>query len=89
MTLHNLTPLRQLPEILPRHNGKRISFSTVFRWTQKGCAGRKLATIAIGGRLYVSEESLRAFLQPRGVEIKPDRKARIAKAEARLAKAGF
>lgn len=36
--------------------------ATVWRWTSRGVGGRRLATIKIGGRRYVREADLAAFL---------------------------
>ena len=59
-----LVPLAEVPELLPRRrNGKPIHTSTVFRWATRGCRGVRLEVVRIGGRLYISSESLQRFAQ--------------------------
>lgn len=89
--------LADLSAILPRQGGKRVHRSTIIRWWQRGIRGARLDLTRIGGRLYCSRASLSAFLgrlnatpaleahaksavAPSG----PQRRQRIAAAEARL-----
>jgi hypothetical protein len=48
--------------LLPRRNGKKIHYSTIYRWTTKGARGKKLESMLIGGVLYTTVEALRRFL---------------------------
>jgi len=61
--------LREAARSLPStRRGKRVSFSTLWRWSAKGLAdGRRLPILNLGGGLYVSRAPLAAFAQPRGV----------------------
>ncbi len=56
-----LIPLKEAAQHLPRRNGKRTHYSTVFRWATKGARGRKLDTVLIGGMRYTSMEALHRF----------------------------
>lgn len=51
----DLYPLTRLP--LPI----RPNVSTVHRWVKRGVRGVRLATVRIGGRIYVSRADLDAF----------------------------
>lgn len=53
--------LRDVPKHLPKRNGKRVHFQTIFRWASKGCRGVVLATVKVGGIRYTSLEALRRF----------------------------
>lgn len=54
---------------LPKKNGKRINYSTVWRWVTKGyapaTAGIVLATTLIGRCRYTSRQALRRFNRAR------------------------
>ncbi len=59
-----LIPLRDIPKILPkRSSGKRIHISAVYRWVQRGLAGRTLETVKIGGTRYTSQEAMQRFAE--------------------------
>ncbi len=66
----DLIPLREAARSLPSTRpGKRVSYSTLWRWSAKGLAdGRRLQILKVGGGLYVSRAALAAFAQPRGVD---------------------
>ncbi|MAC55136.1 MAG: hypothetical protein CME31_21565 [Gimesia sp.] len=61
---------------------------TVWRWTIQGVKGRRLKTVQIGGRRYVLQSDLEAFLEQRdtnqGNSKSPDEQQRQAIAKARL-----
>jgi Protein of unknown function (DUF1580) len=42
-------------------SGKGVHLHTVFRWTTRGCGGRVLDSVRIGGRRYTSVEALARF----------------------------
>lgn len=69
----DLIPLREAARSLPSTRvGKRVSYSTMRRWSSKGLAdGRRLPILKVGGGLYVSRAALAAFAQPRGVDPAP------------------
>ncbi|NQT20881.1 MAG: DUF1580 domain-containing protein [Planctomycetes bacterium] len=57
--------LREVPGHLPRLQGQRkVHTSTVFRWAQRGVAGRKLRTWRLGGRRITTIRALEEFIQP-------------------------
>lgn len=56
-----LISLKEAPKHLPKRNGKRAHYSTIFRWANKGARGRVLESILVGGVRYTSVEALRRF----------------------------
>ena len=61
-----LIALADVPSRMPRRRGKKVHYSTVYRWATKGTRGRVLPTRLIGGVRYTShaaEESLIAMEQ--------------------------
>lgn len=56
--LHDVPAISWLPL---RRGGARLNVATVWRWTMKGCAGVKLATVSVGGTLCTSDAWLREF----------------------------
>jgi hypothetical protein len=61
--LRECVPLTQLAEILPLRCGKKVNYSTLWRWVKQGCRGHKLQTIRIGQVHYVHPSWLMEFLQ--------------------------
>lgn len=61
MNEEELVPLKEASRLLPKRNGKRTHYSTLFRWATKGAKGRKLESIMIGGVRYTSKEALGRF----------------------------
>lgn len=59
-----LVALTDACKLLPSRNGKRIHYSTVYRWATKGARGRLLETILVGGIRYTSREALQRFQTP-------------------------
>ena len=58
----NGIPIREVPNWLPKRNGKKVHFSTVFRWVTKGARGRVLESVLIGGIRYTTIEAIERFL---------------------------
>ncbi len=58
------TPLvfSEVPNRLPKRHGKKIHYSTVYRWATKGVRGRVLETVRVGGVRYTTVEALERFL---------------------------
>ena len=54
-------PLSEVPRHLPNRNGKKIHYSTIYRWATKGARGRILETALIGGVRYTTVEALHRF----------------------------
>ncbi len=54
--------LAQVPNYIPKRNGRKIHYSTVFRWVTKGARGRVLKSTLVGGIRYTSVEALERFL---------------------------
>ena len=59
-------PLAQVPAWVEAHAGFRPNRSTVFRWKNRGCRGRKLATFFAGGRVCTTVEALVEFFSDDG-----------------------
>lgn len=57
-----LLPLNEAAEYLPRRSGKKVHYSTLYRWATKGARGRKLETVLVGGVRYTSLEALERFI---------------------------
>jgi hypothetical protein len=61
LLVESTIPLKEAANVLPRRNGKRINFSTLWRWSMRGVRGVKLETLRIGGTLATSHEALQRF----------------------------
>ncbi|QDU56747.1 hypothetical protein Pan181_29570 [Aeoliella mucimassa] len=59
---NRLIPLKALPNLLPKRGGKKIHYSTLYRWATKGARGRRLDTVMIGGIRFASLEALERFI---------------------------
>lgn len=58
-----LIALRDVPSLLPRRRGKKVHYSTVFRWATRGARGAVLPTRLVGGVRYTTLKELRGFLE--------------------------
>lgn len=67
---NDLIALRDVPSHLPRRNGKKTHYSTVYRWMTKGARGRVLESRLLGGVRYTTRDALSRFLddEPRAPE---------------------
>ena len=82
-------PKKEVPNRLPKRNGKKIHYSTVYRWALKGCRGKLLKTWLIGGIRYTSDEALTEFLGPVNPTTRTNRSLQISAAEKKLNAAGI
>lgn len=57
-----LLTLQEVSQHLPARNGRRLHYSTIFRWAQRGVRGRRLETLLVGGTRFTSLEALSRFL---------------------------
>lgn len=86
-----LLTLSEAAALLPGHP----SVATLWRWRTKGARGRRLESIAIGGKVYTSSEAIQRFAhQTGGVDAPTSRTSKqrerdIARAERELADAGI
>ncbi len=87
----SLLTLKAAAKLLPGNP----HYATLFRWAQKGCRGRRLETILVGGIRYTSREALERFIADSSGTPAPilatskQRQRQIATAKAELAKAGI
>ena len=58
-----LITLRDVPVHLPKRKGKKVHYSTVWRWVKKGARGRVLESVLIGGVRYTSVAALDRFFE--------------------------
>lgn len=54
--------LAEVSQHVPRRRGRKIHYSTVYRWVTKGAKGRRLESILVGGVRYTTLEALGRFL---------------------------
>lgn len=64
----SLIALTDVPRHLPARNGKRVHYSTVFRWATKGARGRLLESVMIGGVRFTTTHALNRFITGEGQE---------------------
>lgn len=83
-----LIPLAEVPNRLPKRRGRRVHYSTVFRWIQQGANGKRLESCKIGGVRFTSVEALNRFCNEPHCdgfpERGPERQKAIAEAFAEL-----
>jgi len=61
-TKEQAIPLSDVPRYVPKRRGKKVHYSTVYRWATKGARGRVLQTVLSGGLRYTSVEAVARFL---------------------------
>jgi hypothetical protein len=83
--VEHLVPLSDVPSLLPpRPNGRRLHFSTIWRWATRGVRGGiRLATVRIGGATYTSREAIQRFADELADAPTPGRPNRPADASPR------
>ncbi|MEZ6117776.1 MAG: DUF1580 domain-containing protein [Pirellulaceae bacterium] len=64
-------PLSEVPRYVPTRRGKRVHYSTVYRWATKGARGRILETVLCGGLRYTSIQAVQRFLSLRAIKDSP------------------
>ena len=55
--------IAEVPLHIPKRHGRKVHYSTVYRWMTKGVRGRKLESLLIGGVRYTTIEALARFLK--------------------------
>lgn len=90
ITLTEATKLRWLPR---RRKGSRPHLSTLLRWVLRGVGGVRLEAWKVGNAWCTTERSLREFFaksagNPAPAAVPDSRREAIARAEAKLDKAG-
>ncbi len=54
--------LSEVPKYLPKRAGKKVHYSTVYRWVTKGSRGKVLDSVMVGGIRYTTIEAVHRFL---------------------------
>ncbi|PHQ35147.1 DUF1580 domain-containing protein [Rhodopirellula bahusiensis] len=55
-------PLADVASFVPKRNGKKVHYSTIYRWATKGVRGRILESVMAGGIRYTTVEAVHRFL---------------------------
>lgn len=97
-----LIRLAEVPQHLPRKNGRLVNLATVHRWALRGIAGRKLRVVVLGGAKHTSlnwlGEFIREVTEARGIATDPNvaaprspnkRRTESTAASTRLDRAGW
>ena len=62
--LTELIPLNRVPSLLPRlRKNKHVNLATVYRWTNEGCRGIRLAYVQVGSTRCTCQAWLTDFLR--------------------------
>jgi hypothetical protein len=61
-TLQDFVCLREVPDRLPKRNGRKLGLATIYRWAKDGCQGVRLATWQLGGCRYTTPAALEQFV---------------------------
>lgn len=80
-------PLAEVPKYVPKRKGRKVHYSTVYRWVTKGARGRILESVMVGGIRYTTVEAVARFLDSRKPSIREASATDEAIADA-LRKAG-
>ena len=59
-------PRSDVANHVPRRRGKKVHYSTVYRWVTKGARGRILESVYVGGVRYTTIEAVNRFLESDG-----------------------
>ncbi|HMF11675.1 MAG TPA: DUF1580 domain-containing protein [Gemmataceae bacterium] len=60
----DLITLDEAARLLPAgRRGRRVNFSTLFRWVATGLRGIRLEAVRIGGRFYTTQAALQRFAE--------------------------
>ena len=63
MLTEDLVMLSNAHKLIPAHDGKEISRSTLWRWALKGRRGVKLECIIIGSRRFTTAQAITRFIE--------------------------
>lgn len=63
LSTETLITIAEVPLHIPKRHGRKVHYSTVYRWMTKGVRGRKLESLFIGGVRYTTIEALARFLK--------------------------
>lgn len=59
---YRLITLHEAVRVVKTHTGRRVSYSSLFRWTRQGSRGHQLESRLIQSRVYTTEEAIMDFL---------------------------
>lgn len=81
-----LIALTDVADHLPRRGGRKVNYSTIFRWVQRGIRGKRLETVRMGGCRFTSKAALNRFFAEPHCDAYPEsgaaRQRAIAEAQA-------
>jgi hypothetical protein len=60
--LQEFVCLREVPDRLPKRNGRKLGLATIYRWAKDGCQGVRLETWQLGGCRYTTPAALEQFV---------------------------
>lgn len=63
LSIETLIPFPDVPDNLPKTNGKKLNICTLYRWKNQGLDGVRLAVCFVAGKLHTSKEALLRFDQ--------------------------
>lgn len=61
-------PITDVSNYVPVRQGKRVHYSTIYRWMTKGVRGRKLESFMVGGMRFTTVEAISLFLNSKVAE---------------------
>lgn len=58
------TPItfKEAVDYIPKRNGRKMHYSTIFRWATRGVRGRMLPSVLVGGVRFTTVEALSRFM---------------------------
>jgi len=62
VTKETAITLAEVPNHIPKRNGKKAHYSTVYRWVTQGTKGRCLESVLVGGARFTTVEAVQRFL---------------------------
>jgi hypothetical protein len=80
--------LADVPRHVPKRQGKKIHYSTVYRWVSKGARGRVLESALVGGVRFTTVEAVGRFLAANTSTPTSENQPLSAAIEAALKEAG-
>ena len=99
ITQEETFPLAEAAKFVPKRHGRKVHFSTLWRWQKIGVRGVRLEVVRIGGALCTSREAVQRFVErlsegqqqslSANTRTMNQRQRSTAKADAELAASGW